>query len=254
VSNQFKDVEKEFLELKRKFKQKKISEREFKDRLKTLRLRDQKGRCWTIGAQTGKWYFFDGQNWVSAKPPSLQDKKAICIYCGYENDLESKVCAFCGGKVEENELSELPKLTPELKNNNKITPPENNTPQFLKENVKLVLQDQAQEEEEEEEITYNLRSLNVFSHMIFTGWIGFFIGMIISVFMGVTNLFSGITNMFPAFLREFQGKLLGGLIYGGLGGVFGFAILAILGIIGVLFINMILSLVGGIRINLKKEK
>ena len=101
MEDRFKDFEKDFYKLKEDYRKKKISEEEYRARLKSLHLRDQKGRNWTIGAQSGKWYCYDGTQWLESKPPSLQDKRAICIYCGFENDLEAEVCVNCGGAVDE---------------------------------------------------------------------------------------------------------------------------------------------------------
>ena len=99
MEERFKKVEDEFLELRKDYKQHKITEREFKDRLKQLRLTDKNGRCWTIGAKTGKWYYYDGEDWVEANPPTLQQGKAICIYCGFENDIKNEACDYCGGNL-----------------------------------------------------------------------------------------------------------------------------------------------------------
>ena len=103
MEKNFKAIEREFSLLSQKFKQKKISEQEYKDHLRKLRFEDLDGRCWTIGARSGKWYYFDGNHWQEATPPSIQEGKAICIYCGYENDLMSMFCAYCGGNLEEDQ-------------------------------------------------------------------------------------------------------------------------------------------------------
>ena len=107
MKTKFKDVEDEFARLRQKYFHKQISDQEFKKLLKELRIKDQEGRCWTIGARTGKWYYFDGKNWIESKPPTLSDGKAICIYCGYENDLDTESCVKCKGKIK----SEEPILT-----------------------------------------------------------------------------------------------------------------------------------------------
>ena len=96
MDDRFKDAEKELNQLRKEFNRKRLSEPDFKKRLKELRPQDQEGRFWTIGAQTGKWYYFDGDDWIEAKPPSLEDKRSICVHCGYENDLENEACAYCG--------------------------------------------------------------------------------------------------------------------------------------------------------------
>ena len=109
----FKDVEVVFSRMKRRFRDGEISQREFIDSLKQLRIKDEEGRFWMIGPQSGKWYYFEGKDWVQSSPPSIGEKKAICIYCGYENDIESAVCAGCGGRVGEGKEEGKPGICPE---------------------------------------------------------------------------------------------------------------------------------------------
>ena len=101
MDKQFVDIEREFNILSRKFRQKRISEREYKDKLRKLRLKDTDGKCWTIGARTGNWYYFDGKKWIESQPPSIEEGKAICIYCGYENNITTLMCEYCGGDLGE---------------------------------------------------------------------------------------------------------------------------------------------------------
>lgn len=101
MNDQFKEVEKTFEELKEKFREKEISRGEFIDQLKKLKLKDEKGRFWMIGSRTGKWYYFDGKTWIQSEPPSIQEGIAICIYCGFENTLESVLCVRCGQNLLE---------------------------------------------------------------------------------------------------------------------------------------------------------
>ncbi len=101
MNDQFKEIEETFNELKKKFREKEISRGEFIDELKKLKLKDEKGRFWMIGSRTGKWYCFDGTDWVQSDPPSIQEGKAICIYCGFENTLKSVLCVRCGQNFTE---------------------------------------------------------------------------------------------------------------------------------------------------------
>src|SRR5512136_2007118 len=101
MADQFREAEATFSLLREKFQEKKISPQEFADSLKQLRIKDEEGRFWVIGAQSGKWYAFDNGEWVEAKPPSQMEKKAICIACGFENDIEAEFCARCGSRGDD---------------------------------------------------------------------------------------------------------------------------------------------------------
>jgi hypothetical protein len=69
MDDQFKNAEKEFKQLRDEFNRKSLSEPDFKKKLKELRLQDEQGHFWTIGAQTGKWYCFDGDLRSRKKEP-----------------------------------------------------------------------------------------------------------------------------------------------------------------------------------------
>jgi hypothetical protein len=95
MGDQFREAEAAFNELRARFHDRKISTQEFTDSLKKLRIKDDAGRFWVIGPRSGKWYAFENGEWIEAKPPSQMEKKAICIACGFENDLEAETCARC---------------------------------------------------------------------------------------------------------------------------------------------------------------
>ena len=59
MADQFREVEAAFGRLKEKFGGGRISQQEFIDSLKQLRIKDDEGRFWMIGAQSGNWYFFN---------------------------------------------------------------------------------------------------------------------------------------------------------------------------------------------------
>ena len=217
MSKPFKEVEKGFSLLKQEFKSKKISEREYKDRLKKLRLKDNDGRSWTIGAQSGLWYYFDGQNWIESLPPSVQKGKAICVYCGYENDLESESqeCPYC---IQKEKLS--------LRMEEEVPDP------YEQENGKLFI----------------FRSINLLSFLFFWGAVGLVFGIIMGALIGVAKQYVEMIQFFPEFLKALHGKLLGGVVFGFLGGVLGFFLLAIAGFVLAALINVVLSFVGGVKI------
>jgi len=249
MEDKFKEIEDKFKNLRLKYRQRRISDREFKDRLKKLRLTDNSGKCWTIGARTGKWYCFDGKNWVESSPQSLNKKKMICIYCGFENDLEAEECVYCGGKFG-NEVDSYPDsrgMSGEPKWENSRT--------GLEESVQIKPEESDREAEvvlkDEGGSYYLFSSINPTSFFLFLGLTGLFFGIILGAFVGATDYFSVIASIFPFFLRELQGKLIATIMCSLFGGVYGFIILGIFGFVGALFINLILSFFGGIKIRLK---
>lgn len=55
---------------------------EFESTLQELVV-EHEGRYWMIGARTGRWHVYDGENWREAEPPQSQDD-APRISSGYE--------------------------------------------------------------------------------------------------------------------------------------------------------------------------
>lgn len=58
-----------FFEIKGKLAVGQIPEEEFKRELEKLRFQDSQGRWWMIGAQSGRWYYYDGARWLLGDPP-----------------------------------------------------------------------------------------------------------------------------------------------------------------------------------------
>lgn len=259
MKHAFRDIEIEFHQLREEFQKKKISGPEFRKRLKALRIQDKEGRFWTIGARSGKWYYFDGRAWIPGNPPSLQDKKAICIHCGFENDLENESCAACGGPLKD-ETSSCPKCGRELDKFTLFCPdcePQETSDSRLWEKEPL---DEVEEPvgefrpEEEGRLSkgFRLRSVHPVSLALFFGALGVAAGIILGAFAGASDLLPGIIGMLPGFLKELNGSLMGGLLYGLFGGLFGFGGLALIGFCAALAFNLILSFTGGIRFRIDR--
>ncbi len=267
MDDQFKNVEKEFNQLREEFNKKRLSEPDFKKKLKELRLQDKDGRFWTIGAQTGRWYCFDGKDWIEAKPPSLADKRAICVHCGYENDLENEACVYCGENLmvkdaEEEERGKeefscpncgkiLDKYSFFCPDCDKSEEEEDKTWEPVEElDVdELDAEPPVQEEPESEEQV--LRSVQPFSMALFFGCLGLFGGIIMGAFAGASDFLPGLAAVLPAFLRELNGSLIGGLFYGLLGGIFGFIALGLVGFLMAALCNVIFSFIGGIKLHIE---
>jgi len=176
-----------------------------------------------IGAQSGKWYAFENGEWIEAKPPSQMEKKAICISCGFENDIEAESCARCGSPYDE-------------------TAPETAAPADSPGSADAAV---AVPSTSSGEVI--VRSVDVMSFLWFFGVLGLFAGILFGLLAGVTGLFSGFVARLPGFFVDHQGDLLGGLASSVVGGILGFAIGAAAGAVAALVSNGILSLVGGLR-------
>jgi hypothetical protein len=223
MADQFREAEATFGLLRRKFEQKKISPQEFADSLKQLRIKDDEGRFWVIGAQSGKWYAFENGEWVEAKPPSQLEKKAICIACGFENDLEAETCARCGSRGGESAPEALAGA----------------------DGAGSAAADAAPSRPGAE---ITVRSVDIVSFVWFFGVLGLFAGILFGLLAGVVGLFSTFVARLPAFFIDRQGDLLGGLGFSIVGGILGFAIGAGAGAAAAVVSNGILSLIGGVRL------
>jgi hypothetical protein len=223
MADQFREAEATFSLLRERFKDKRISPQEFADSLKQLRIKDEEGRFWVIGAQSGKWYAFENGEWVEAKPPSQMERKAICIACGFENDLEAESCVRCGSRGEE-------------------SPPE-----ALSGGAGAGPAAAVEPAPAMPGSPISLRSVDVLSFLWFFGVLGLFAGIFFGLLAGAIGLFPGFVARLPAFFVDHQGDLLGGLGFSVVGGILGFAIGAGAGAAAAAVSNGILSLIGGVR-------
>lgn len=67
----FQEVQRRYLELRADFEAGRITEEEFQEEIEGLQVKDEQGVYWTIGAQSGKWYRYDGQAWTQETPISM---------------------------------------------------------------------------------------------------------------------------------------------------------------------------------------
>ena len=63
-----KEIETAFRKLKESYQNGSIDEAKYKETLEKMKFNDDQRRYWTIGAQTGKWYYYNGSSWVEDKP------------------------------------------------------------------------------------------------------------------------------------------------------------------------------------------
>ena len=65
----FDEVEKEAAWLRQERAAGRLTEEQFKARLKELMLQDENGNWWMVGQQSGEWYRSEAGQWVRASPP-----------------------------------------------------------------------------------------------------------------------------------------------------------------------------------------
>jgi hypothetical protein len=228
MEKRIKEVEKAFAKLKGKFRRGRISREKFVDSLKKLRFKDKEGKYWMIGARSSKWYYFDGKNWVESDPASITETKVICRYCGFANRAEEETCVHCGQNLRRKGILQEGREGKEIRG----------------ERDRRAFGDK-------EKANFVFRRLRPFSFFLFLGAVGLILGIFVGAFMGATNYFSGVVKLLPSFIRENKGNLLGGVICAGLGGVLGFMVFGFLGFCNALFVNVVSSFVGGIKIDVE---
>lgn len=65
----FAQVEKEVAQLRQELDADRLTEEQFKTRLRELMVEDEDGNWWMVGYETGEWYRHDSADWVRADPP-----------------------------------------------------------------------------------------------------------------------------------------------------------------------------------------
>jgi len=263
MENTFKDVQESFEKLKERFQAGEISRQEFIDEMKKLRIKDDQGRFWMIGAQTGKWYYFDDKDWVQADPPSQKEKKAICVHCGFENKLDAESCVRCGGTMKDSEPTcekcgavlpkpyvtcpacgasaisvEIPSTAEVIGTKSEpLPPPSAPAPQPVP----------AAKPAEEEQPARVFRGVTPLSFLFFGGVLGAFCGLLLGAFAGATGYFDAGLDFLPGALLNLQGALPRAGIYAVLGAVAGFVSGGLIAFLKALILNLILSITGGIE-------
>jgi hypothetical protein len=200
-----------------------------------------------IGAQSGKWYYFDGKDWLQSEPPSQKDDTAICVFCGFENKLESESCVRCGGT-----RAEEPTICPTC--GGPLQKPFDTCPRCRKEPETLSSIGSIRLEDEMKSGFLIVRGIHPVSSLLSGGLLGAFLGILLGAFAGATGEFSDSLKFLPISLFEQQGKLLGSVFLGLLGGAFGFVVFgAALSLLSVV-VNFILSMSGGLKIHIGEKK
>jgi hypothetical protein len=65
----FEEVDRRYVEIKRRHEAGDLTQEEFSDQLKQLMVQDEEGRWWAKSPRTGDWHYHDGQTWIRGTPP-----------------------------------------------------------------------------------------------------------------------------------------------------------------------------------------
>ncbi len=255
MARNFKAVELSFSRLKKQYHRGEISREQFAESLKKLRLLDNEGRCWMLGAQTGRWYYYDGQQWIQSAPPEESQDYLICPDCYHENSPQVRNCELCGavliktstkivcincGNLIDSDRKVCPLCGIEVVGKSDET-----------ETEKSQEANSSVDSSPEEDMAF-LKSVDKMSFLFFSGGLGIFLGVLFGLILGVTDFFPGVVASLPAFLKEMQGNLVGAVVFSILGGLSGFILLAAAGFILALLINAAIYFFGGPGFHLEK--
>jgi hypothetical protein len=234
LEHELKRLKTEFYRLRHLYLEGIISQREYVAELKKLRVRDSEGKFWTIGAQSGEWYYFNGRNWIRAEPPisgEIWEEEAGPP----ASFLEGPVLAEkSGGETLDFNLREKSfRISPEV--------------------ARLEADMDSQNLPEKSE-KWVVVSLPFGSSTLFFGGMGILLGILTGAVAGSTRFFLQTFSFLPLFLQEIMGKLTGGIIFAALGGVAGFIGGCGLGFFISLIFNLTASLTGGLAIKAGLEK
>jgi len=253
----FRAVEASFSQLSKQFKRGDISRDQYAEALKKLRLVDGEGRCWMIGAQTGRWYYYDGQQWIQSEPPEDGVEAVLCPVCYHQNEPEAKNCESCGaalvktstkivcvvcGNLIDHNLKTCPFCGAGLCGQPEGSVPEQKTGTGISESKPA------------ESGSIYLRSVDQVSFLLFFGGLGIFLGVLFGLVLGSTEFFPGLVSALPVFLKEMQGKLMGGLVFSFLGGIFGFVLAAASGFFLALLVNATIYFFGEPGFRLERSR
>lgn len=257
IDKRFQIVESNFERLRQKFMKGELSREQFAEALRKLRLFDDQGKCWMLGAQSGHWYFYDGKKWVKADPPADRNDVLICPVCGQENDLQAKDCSSCHAPLQGEPARLVCPRCGRLLGPDQVVCPDCGA--LVKTEGKINPTDgqgrpAAGKKKGEEIDLWYLREADPLSFLLFFGGVGILLGILLGLMSGATEFFPGVGAMLPAFLQEMQGKLLGGLVYSFLGGLIGFAVMATAGFLLAYLINASIFFFGGPGFKLKKVR
>ncbi len=79
LSPVFEAIVARFAALKARYDAGEVSESEYDAELRKLIIQDEAGRYWMIGPETGRWYRYDGNDWIPADPVKLASAESASL-------------------------------------------------------------------------------------------------------------------------------------------------------------------------------
>ncbi len=237
-----------FEELKKKFEAGGLSRQQFIDEMKRLRLKDAQGRYWMIGAQTGRWYYFDGRDWIASDPPPVKDKGTVCVFCGFENKAGADSCGRCGGTLDGKPDAGAEKCPDcgETLSKPLMTCPRCEPKGADLKGVEIVRLESGSLGRDG---IYVVRAVKPFSLALVLGVLGALSGAVYGAFAGATgSLAASIASLLPPAVLDLQGKLLGAVIDGSGGAAAGFLLVGLSGWLLAHLLNFVLKITGGLKL------
>lgn len=67
-ADKYRYAEEQFFKLRGRFDTGRLDQAGFDEKLRELMVQDEQGRYWMLGAESGKWYYYDGAKWEQGDP------------------------------------------------------------------------------------------------------------------------------------------------------------------------------------------
>ncbi len=239
----FEEIERLYKELKDRQAAGEVSAEDMKAELKKMMIRDEDNRYWMLGGKTGGWYVYDGSAWNADDPyrheetplvllteAGTQEKKQAAVVREAPPQAAEKsemLCKFCHSRMEEHDAY----------------------CKFCGASQKAAAKQPPARRPAADEI--QVKSVRLFSLIIFLGGLGLVLGVVFGASFGIFKILGDLIYQFPVMLQEMRGKFLGGLFFGALGGIAGFAAFAVLGALLGLFFNALCFVFTGPRFKIR---
>ena len=77
VEIDFREVDRSYVDLKRRYEAGDLDAGQFDERLKEMMVKDDRERWWAKSRETGDWYVFDSNDWKQSTPPGYKEDSPV---------------------------------------------------------------------------------------------------------------------------------------------------------------------------------